>query len=82
MKGDAGYLVQNTSGANTVIAKWQGHAGGDECGTSIGDRVSWRSKSEAVESGLECWQVCQVNRIKYCSYPLLNGALVGESVSS
>ena len=72
LKGDAGYLVQNASGANTVIAKQQGHAGGDEHGTLIGDGVSQRSKPEAVESGPECWQVYQVNGIKYCSNPLLN----------
>ena len=29
-------------------------------GTSNGDRISWRSKPAAVESGLECWQVYQV----------------------
>ena len=49
--------MQNTSGANTVIVKQQGHAGRDECGASIGNRVSQRLKSEAVELGLECWQV-------------------------
>ena len=81
-KGDAGCLAQNTSGANTVIAKQQGHAGGGEHGTSNGDRVSWRLKPEVAELGPKCWQVYQVNGIKYCSYPSLNRALVGESVSS
>ena len=57
LKGDVGCLVQNASGANTVIVKWQGHAGGGEHRTSNGDRVSWRSKPEVVESGPECWQV-------------------------
>ena len=58
MKGDAGYLEQNASGANTTIVKWWGHAGGGECETSNGDEVSQRLKPEAAELDPECWQVC------------------------
>ena len=40
---DAGCLVQNASGANTAIVKWQGHAGRSGCRALNGDGVSWRS---------------------------------------
>ena len=80
MKGDASHLVQNASGANTVIVKWQGHAGRDECGTSIGDRVSWRLKPEAVWPRVLASISGEWNKVLL--QPFTQWSIVGESVTS